>query len=144
MVRQRVDIHGQVRPMESAELLPALKLAPREIGIMKEAPVLRWQAGQDEWDQRYKHNALQAIKQRSQIEAKVEKLMERARAQGLVAHPGLAASHNPPLNGPSTRFLKSKNPVIQVDRRWGPLDLEFENPPPTAIANRRDTVRIPV
>jgi len=29
--------------------------------------------------------------------------------------------------------------VIDVERRWGPLDLEDEHPPPTAIAHRRDT-----
>lgn len=30
--------------------------------------------------------------------------------------------------------------IIQTERRWGPLDLEDERPPPSAIAKRRDTV----
>ena len=30
---------------------------------------------------------------------------------------------------------------IDEDRRFGPLDLDDENPPPSAIARRRDRVR---
>ena len=47
MIRERVDIHGVVRPMEPKEEIEALNIPPQEIGIIKEAPVMRWLAGQE-------------------------------------------------------------------------------------------------
>jgi len=42
-----------------------------------------------------------------------------------------------------TFVRKSSVGKIQAERRWGPLDLADERPPPTAIAGRRDNVCLP-
>ncbi|KJA29849.1 hypothetical protein HYPSUDRAFT_31857 [Hypholoma sublateritium FD-334 SS-4] len=132
MIRERVDIYGTVRPMEPANTLPALKVDSAQVGILKEAPAQRWRAGQDIWDKAYAKRAKKVIKQQSANQAKAERLLENAIDQGFIhrSHDSLE----------KVEERKSYRDKIQVDRRWGPLDLEDENPPATAIAGRRDTL----
>jgi hypothetical protein len=134
MIRERVSIHGVTRPMEPLEELQALKMQPGEIGLIKEGPVVRWLEGQEVWDRRYKRNAEKAIKQRRKIEAKARRLLDHAHVQGLI-HTGTDRC-SPRRSATSV----DKAGGIQQERRWGPLDLEGERPPPAAIAKRRDTV----
>lgn len=134
MIRERVDIHGVARPMETAEEIPALKMRPGQIGIIKEGPTIRWLKGQEDWDKRYKRSAERVMKRRSKIEAKTKLFLDNARAQGLIL------TGERPKVEPSSSRLHDESDRIQEDRRWGPLDLDDERPPPTAIANRRDTV----
>lgn len=141
MIRERVDIHGKVRPMEPEEEVSALQIRPEEIGIIKEGPLNKWWSGQKEWDKRYRRNAEKAIKQRRRNEVKAKRMLDNAREQGL-----FLVHEKPPPSQP--RRLGSNmltpsirtNGKIQTDRRWGPLDLKNENVPLSAIANRRDTV----
>lgn len=133
MIRERVDIYGAVRPMEPASSLQALKVDFAQIGILKEAPARRWRAGQDIWDKVYAKRAKKVIKQQSANQAKAERLLANAINQGFIHR-----SHD---SWKKVGQQKSYQDKIQVDRRWGPLDLEDENPPATAIAGRRDTVR---
>lgn len=138
MIRERVDIKGEPRPMESREELSVLRLKPSEVGIIKEAPTIRWLKGQEEWDVRYRQSAEKAIRQRRKNEAKAKILLDNARQQGLV----LVSDPGPELTSVvSSTSAHATGGVIQEERRWGPLDLEHERPPPTAIAKRRDTVR---
>lgn len=130
MIRERVNIHGISRPMEPSRDIQALKLRPGQIGIIKEGPTIRWLKGQEEWDKRFKRTAEKAIKRRSKIEVKAKMLLDNARAQGLILTG--EQRHGAPRSGEEDK--------IQEDRRWGPLDLDDERPPPTAIAKRRDTV----
>lgn len=140
MLRERVDVFGHIRPMEPKEDVEALNMKPQEIGIIKEAPVKRWLRGQEMWDQKYKRTAHGVLKKRRHYEEKAERLLRNARDQGLV----LEHESRPQVGRLNTgRTSLSANSIggIDQDRRWGPLDLHDEFPPPSAIAARRDTVR---
>ncbi len=144
MIRERVDIWGKTRSMEPKEEIPALRIRPEEIGLIREAPAMRWVKGQEEWDATFKNNAQKAIRQRQTLEAKASKLLERAREQGLVLHSG-RSDISQKSHGVQASHVKSTSDqlidgTIQEDRRWGPFDLDDETPPPSAIAGRRDTV----
>ncbi|KAI0356462.1 alpha/beta-hydrolase [Trametes cingulata] len=134
MIRERVDVLGNVRPMEPPEEIEALRLQPWEIGVIKEAPVRRWLSGQEEWDRKYKRTAEHVIRKRRQYEAKAARLLEHARQQGLI-HDEL----HPQRSRVSLSGSVSSVGEVEVERRWGPLDLNDEKPPPSAIAGRRDT-----
>ncbi|KAF9534722.1 hypothetical protein CPB83DRAFT_211167 [Crepidotus variabilis] len=145
-IRERVDIYGKVRPMEPQEEIPALHLQTSQIGIIKEAPTMRWLDGQKVWDKKYKSDTKKVLKQKSKNEAKVEKMMKNALDQGLI-HDQTAVgtpideAQREMREETSSNHLKRSSSVgeIQVERRWGPLDLYDERPPATAIAGRRDT-----
>ncbi|KAF9006563.1 hypothetical protein BDQ17DRAFT_1302956 [Cyathus striatus] len=140
MIRERVDIFGKVRLMESQEELPALRVKPCEVGLIKEAPALRWLKGQEIWDKRYKRDAQKVIKRRRQLEAKAERIMKNAVEQGLIhKSSGRLEVVSSQESKVSEHKKQSSVGKVQVDRRWGPLDLENETPPPSAIAKRRDT-----
>lgn len=138
MIRERVDIHGRIRPMEPPEEIPALQLRPEQIGIIKQAPALRWAEGQGEWDVTFRQAAKRAIKKRQKIETKWQTMLEHAKEQGFI----MERDHSPTVHhrGPTSQSVDTEDGTIQEDRRWGPLDLADENPPPSAIAKRRDTV----
>lgn len=136
MLRQRVNVHGHVRQMEPKEEIPCLGIQADSMGLLKEAPARRWLEGQEAWDKRFKSLAKKIDKQRRKNEAKYNKTLSRARELGLVQMSDgdrMSAQTN-------TSTETTGNGVIQRDRRWGPLDLEGEDPPPSAIAARRDTV----
>lgn len=142
--------------MEPPEEIPALKLKPSQIGIIKEAPALRWLDGQKTWDKRYRQAGLRALKQRAKYKAKAEKLLKKAFDQGFVHHDqnvnskaaidmnsGNDCVHSGEHDVTAEpRKLKRSTVIceIQADRRWGPLDLYDERPPATAIAGRCVTV----
>lgn len=135
MIRERVDIHGQVRSMEPKEDIPSLQLRPSEIGIIKEETLLKWLEGQEEWDRRFRYRASKVMKKRTKFEAKANSMIKNARQRGLL----LAGESDDPVERPIIGRLSATRGAIQEDRRWGPLDLMDEQPPPTAIAARRDT-----
>ncbi|KAJ7714315.1 alpha/beta-hydrolase [Mycena maculata] len=135
MIRERVNIKGQPRPMENRQDMSVLAIKPTEIGIIKEAPTMRWLKGQEEWDKKYKREAERAVRQREKNQEKAKKLIAHARDQGLV----LSSDRGPEISRVLSTSAHTTNGMIQEDRRWGPLDLDDERPPPTAIAKRRDT-----
>lgn len=140
MIRQRVDIRGRVRNMEPQDQVEALKVQPGQVGIIKQAPALRWAKGQDAWDVEFKASAERVIKRRKKLEAKYQTILEHAREKGLV----LKDEYTPPGHerAPTSSSNEGKDGTIQEDRRWGPLDLDDENPPPSSIVKRRDTVSL--
>ncbi|KAH0587778.1 hypothetical protein H2248_006536 [Termitomyces sp. 'cryptogamus'] len=131
MIRERVDIRGITRHMEPPKEIKALQIRPEKVGIIKEGPIRRWFEGQQKWDTRFEHAAKRAIKRRTKIEASASVMLDNARVQGLLV------GGPPPLRQSS--LPEHKTHGIQDDRRWGPLDLDDERPPPSAIAKRRDT-----
>ncbi|KIM46374.1 hypothetical protein M413DRAFT_17043 [Hebeloma cylindrosporum] len=137
MVRERIDIHGTVRAMEPRETLQALNMMPCHIGIIKEAPVQRWNDGQKKWDARFAANTKKVLKQKAHYEAKAERLIKNALDQGFV-HQSYGLSHEDD-QFPDKVSADTSIGRIQSDRRWGPFDLRNEKPPATAIAGRRDT-----
>ncbi|KAG6903465.1 hypothetical protein C0995_005488 [Termitomyces sp. Mi166 len=131
IIRERVDIKGTTRYMEPPNEMKMLQLRPGQVGIIKEGPTRRWLAGQQKWDIRFENSAKKIMKRRATVEALASRMFESARIQGLL----VGGPH--PLRQSSTSENKSDG--IQDDRRWGPLDLDDERPPPSAIAKRRDT-----
>jgi hypothetical protein len=144
MVRERVDVHARVRPMEGKEEIPCLNIKPGEIGMIKEAPAMRWYHGQVKWDEKYKSAASRAVKQRKKLQARADAMVKNALDQGLIhsSFPDSVTSE-PEEKGTGLAVAhKSFIGEIQAERRWGPLDLDNERPPPSAIAGRRDTVSV--
>ncbi|KAH9942586.1 alpha/beta-hydrolase [Amylocystis lapponica] len=130
LIRERVDVFGHVRPMEPKEELEALCMPPGEIGIIKEAPVKRWLAGQEMWDKKFKYAAQDAMKRRRRYEEKAARLCGTHATKALLTWMTLDLNSR---EGNPTRVR------VESDRLWGPLDLGDEKPPPSAIAGRRDT-----
>lgn len=129
--------------MEPADEIPALNIKPCEVGIIKEAPSRRWLDGQTQWDETYKHAALRVMKKRQHYEAKVERLLKDARRQGLVMVRDAPKPTNARVSSSaSVNSSMTATGTIQPDRRWGPLDLADEHPPPSAICHRHDTVGV--
>lgn len=50
MVRERVGVTGVVRPLDKVEDLKILSIDPEEVGLIKEAPVKRYLAGSEYYD----------------------------------------------------------------------------------------------
>jgi hypothetical protein len=159
MLRERVDVHGQIRPMEPMEEIHALRIPPGQIGLIKEAPVRRWLRGQEIWDEQFKGRAKKVLKKRKKLEEKAERIVQRVTRQGLVVDTegGEARPSREQTGGGgeqdevrpkveqqgrkrSSRSVLTTSGIIDENRRFGPLDLDDENPPPSAIAKRRDTV----
>ncbi|KAK1231819.1 hypothetical protein PQX77_005033 [Marasmius sp. AFHP31] len=142
MVRERVNIHGRVRRMEPRDEMQALQVKPAEVGLIKEAPAVRWHQGQEQWDKMFKKRAKKILKKRAHYETKSEKMIGLAREQGFSLvrepEPEVLILTKPPSR-PDSKARKDRDGSIQANRRWGPLDLDDEDPPPSAIANRRDT-----
>ena len=53
MIRQRVDRHGNIYPLEPASSLPSLQVPADEIGVIKPEPVLKWKEAQDRWNAKF-------------------------------------------------------------------------------------------
>lgn len=142
MLRERLDVHGMARPMEPRHEIPALQIPPDQIGQIKEAPAMRWLRGQEEWDKRYRKRAKRILKKRKALVKKAERIVKNALEQGLVHEAFPESLVKNPVEKGTGRVVKRKTSIgeIQNDRRWGPLDLKDEKPPPSAIAARRDTV----
>lgn len=136
MLRQRVDIRGRVRQMEAKEEIQCLRAEVNSVGLLKEAPARRWLDGQEEWDKKFKSSAKKVTKQRKKTAAKYERMVKRAIELGLVQ---VSVDDTASIHTQGTTNLEN-SAIIQKDRRWGPLDLDEERPPPSAIAGRRDTV----
>lgn len=65
MIRQRVDRHGHIYPLENPSSLPGCCLPPSEIGLIKEGPVRKWMAAKLQWDTKYAHAKRRVQKQRA-------------------------------------------------------------------------------
>ncbi|KAJ2931623.1 hypothetical protein H1R20_g5347, partial [Candolleomyces eurysporus] len=139
IIRERVDIHGMVRPMEPREEIPALQLSPDKIGMIKEAPAMRWHKGQEEWDKRFHKAGKRVLQKREKLKDKADKLIKHALEQGLVHEAFPESLGDEPVEKQTNRNRRTSIGEIQEHRRWGPLDLKDEKPPASAIAGRRDT-----
>ncbi|BGP38265.1 hypothetical protein JCM10450v2_002207 [Rhodotorula kratochvilovae] len=53
MIRQRVSLHGFLRPLEPPAELPGCTMRPDDIGRLHAIPVRKWLAQRREWDERY-------------------------------------------------------------------------------------------
>ncbi|KAG8893731.1 hypothetical protein FRB99_001780, partial [Tulasnella sp. 403] len=141
---ERVDIHGQVRPLECDAELQALKLPPNEIGVIKDTPVKRWMDGQEMADTRWKKRCAKIERKKDDIKkAIVQKIEEkREKALKVTASGDDATDTNREGNGSDGEKVEQfVDDGFYTDgtRRWTPFDLEGETPSPSAIVGRRDT-----
>ena len=70
MIRQRVDRHGLIFPLDSASSMPALNMSANEIGVIKPGPVAKWLSAKKQWDQKYAREKRRVQKQRAKEMAK--------------------------------------------------------------------------
>jgi hypothetical protein len=137
--------------MEPAEEIPALNIEVSEIGVVKEEMLLRWNEAQKIWDDRFQKDALRVLEEKAEWEEAAKKLLKDAYARGfrhseecvnaMLAELDASNRSAEDCIDDSAKITEPPLGRKQVDRRWGPLDLLDEHPPPTAIAARLDTVR---
>ncbi|PLW09588.1 hypothetical protein PCASD_20257 [Puccinia coronata f. sp. avenae] len=53
MIRERVAVDGRIRPLEDEADIAILKLAPDDLGIIKDGPLRRWAEGRKLWDHKF-------------------------------------------------------------------------------------------
>lgn len=64
MIRERVGMNGDVRPLEPKESISILQIDPEELGLIKEGPALRYLKGAAMWKARFEKTAKRVAKQR--------------------------------------------------------------------------------
>lgn len=65
MIRQRVDRHGQIYPLDPPSSIPALQMSSNEVGVIKPGPVSNWLSAKKQWDQKYAREKRKVQKQRA-------------------------------------------------------------------------------
>ena len=65
MIRQRVDRHGQIFPLDPPSSMPALQMPANEVGVIKPGPVENWLRAKKQWDQKYAREKRKVQKQRA-------------------------------------------------------------------------------
>ncbi|MCJ1403222.1 hypothetical protein MMC11_006445 [Xylographa trunciseda] len=70
MIRQRVDRHGRIYPLDPQSSLPALQMSANEIGVIKPGPVSKWLDAKQVWDKRYANEKRRVQNQRVREMAK--------------------------------------------------------------------------
>ena len=70
MIRQRVDRHGNIFPLDPPLSLPALQVSANEIGVIKPGPVQKWLEAKKQWDTKYAREKRKVQKQRAKEMAK--------------------------------------------------------------------------
>lgn len=107
MIRQRIDRHGQIHPLAPAAQLPALQLAPEEIGVIKEGPVRKWMAVQKRWDAKF---------------AREKRAVQRQRMREMVLEcEGFGEGERPPVTALAGRRRAGKGARGEDKKRrgWG-------------------------
>lgn len=96
--------------------------------------------GQDEWDRKYRRSVAKAVKKRKKFENEANKVLDNGREQGsILVHEQLQAQTRETTVPPTPSrniWTLSANLVFKmiVD---GPLDLDSENVPASAIVETR-------
>lgn len=70
MIRQRVDRHGNITELEPEAELPGCSLPVSEVGVIKEATVIKWMAAKTKWDIKFASTKRKVQKQRAMEFAK--------------------------------------------------------------------------
>ncbi|KAH7032154.1 hypothetical protein B0J12DRAFT_680803 [Macrophomina phaseolina] len=105
MIRQRINRHGAIRPLEPPSELEALTLAPSEIGVIKEGPVRKWMNIQQKWAKKYEKE------KRSVQKKRIEEF-----SHGYEVFEG----EKPPPTALAGRRLKDKDmPKAKMAKSWG-------------------------
>ena len=105
MIRQRVDRHGNVFPLEPPSSLPALQMSANEIGVIKPGPVRKWMEAKKRWDTKY-----------AREKRKVQKQRVKEMAKG---YQGFGDDEVPPPSALAGRRGLSLPKVEKKSRSWG-------------------------
>ncbi len=70
MIRQRVDRHGNIFPLDPPSSLPALQISSNEVGVIKPGPVQKWLNAKKDWDTKYVREKRKVQRQRVKEMAK--------------------------------------------------------------------------
>ena len=111
MIRQQVDRHGMVHALARVHALPALQMAPAEIGILKAGLVQRWLEAKHQWDTRY------AKQKRKAQESRIHET-----AIGGVEHRWGSDEKPPPTAVAGRRHAKGEHEAkveARKQRSWG-------------------------
>ena len=127
--------------MEPEDSIDYLRMSANKVCLLKEAPVRRWLARQQEWDKRFEGSAKRVVHRRKKYERKYNIAILRAVELGIVVVKEDGTGVSSKLT--DVRSVDFVSGSKSKSERWGPFDLENENPPPSAIAGRRDNVRDP-
>ncbi|KAJ9106187.1 hypothetical protein QFC21_001331 [Naganishia friedmannii] len=131
-IRERVSLNGECRPLEDAESLPFLHLPLEEIGVVKEAPALRYLTGQALWDEKYKSVAKRIEKRRL---AHLKKAEQNGQKEIVKWTKHLAEKRD---GHDDAKPFDEAAYIMDTDISWA-WALQDEVPPPSAIVGRRDT-----
>jgi len=83
MIRQRVDVNGNIFPFESLSTQNSLQIDSNQIGVVKEGPVHKWLMRQRKWEKKH-----------ARLQAKVHKEREVLESHGMPA--GMEEETPPP------------------------------------------------
>ena len=65
MIRQRVNRHGAIFPLDPSSSLPALQISPNEVGVIKPGPVSKWLEAKQKWDTKFAREKRMVQKERT-------------------------------------------------------------------------------
>ena len=74
MIRQRVDRHGNIFPLDAPSSLPALQVPANDIGLIKPGPVRKWIDAQQRWSIKFAKEKKKVQNQRMMSMTKVDGL----------------------------------------------------------------------
>lgn len=105
MIRQSVDRHGRISPLQPAASLPALQVPPSEIGVIKRGPVEKWMTAKKQWDTKFANEKRKVQKQR------IKEMKDGYQSFG--------PNEFPPPSALAGRRGASMPKVKKVKRSWG-------------------------
>ena len=105
MIRQRVNRHGLISPLDHPSDLPALQVPANEIGVVKPGPVRKWMAAKAEWDSKF---------------AKEKRRVQKRRINDMVkGYEGFGNDEVPPPSALAGRRGANMPKQMKVKRSWG-------------------------
>ena len=66
MIRQKVDRHGNIYPLDPPQKLAGCRMSPNEVGVIKRGPVEKWMAAKKQWDSKFANEKRRVQKRRIQ------------------------------------------------------------------------------
>jgi len=118
MIRERVSIHGVIRPLEAEQDLPALQVQPEALGTISELWVHRYVAGTEYYEKKFATHAKQIAKRRERAIAKLH--LRRS------SHPRSTEEPEAEVSASSTGWSLAW--ALEADER----------PPPSSLVARHD------
>ena len=124
MIRERVSIHGVIRPLEAEQDLPALQVPPEALGTISELWVHRYIMGTASHEKRFAAHGKQISKRRERAIAKLR--LRRSSHSRSTEDPGAEVSVSVSSTGWSLAW------ALEAD----------ECPPPSSLVARHDMVEV--